>query len=142
MINGLELAPCHSVLIIYPSLTQDEDARAGFHCSHAVGGDALPHTLVVLHQRLQEQGTVGQYGVQCVTHQVDLQRIKHTDAQFLQIIHLNIHFLILGFCTHKLSAQVDLKIIPVNVAFPRSRYKQRGSETLYLPNCESLIIFH
>lgn len=79
MINRLEVAPCCSAVIIYPSLTQDQDAGAGFHCGHAVGGDALPRTLVVLRQRLQEQGTVGQYGVRYATHQVDLQTIKHTN---------------------------------------------------------------
>lgn len=87
MINGLELA-----LIVYPSLTQDKDARAGFHCGHKVGDDALPRTLVVLRQRLQEQGTVGQYGRGCATHRVDLQRIKGNDAQFLLMMHLNIRF--------------------------------------------------
>lgn len=106
--------------VTYPSLTQDEDLRAGFHCGHAVGGDALPRTLVVLHQRLQEQGTIGQYGVRCATHQVDLRGIKRNDAQFLQIIR----FLILGLCSHKLSAQVDLKII--NVRFFRIQVQAAG----------------
>lgn len=136
MRNGLKPAPCHSVHIIYPSLTLDEDARAGFHCGHEVAGDTLPRTLVLLGQRLQEQGAVGQHGVRCATHQVDLRRRK----PFLQMTHWNTRFLVLGLCTHELSSQLHLKIIKVR--FLRSWYKQRGSHTLYLTNCESFIIFH
>lgn len=35
------------------SRTQDEQLHPGPHCGHAVGGGALPPTLVVLCQRLQ-----------------------------------------------------------------------------------------
>lgn len=73
-----------SVASIYPILTQDKDAGAGFHCGHLVGRGALPSTLVVLGQRLQEQRTVGQDGVRSASHQVHLQGTKHTYEEFLQ----------------------------------------------------------
>lgn len=70
-----------AVASIYLTLTQHKDTGAGSHCGHLVGSGALPGTLVVLGQRLQEQGAVGQDGVRSAPHQVHLERTKQRIPQ-------------------------------------------------------------
>lgn len=64
--------------ILLFALTQYKDLCAGFHRGYTVSSAALPRPLVVLSERLQEQRTVGFYGVRCAASQVNLPRIQRS----------------------------------------------------------------
>lgn len=62
-------------------LTQDKDLRGGPHRGYAIGNAALPCPLVVLGERLQQQRTIGFYGVRDATSQVDLKHKDHPQME-------------------------------------------------------------